>query len=264
MTTAARNLATMTLLGCLTLIGVPLASAQDEPAFKLRWFGQSFFQLETPGGKRVVFDPHNIPEFGRAIVRADIILQSHLHSDHTQITAVEDYKAARIFPGLKAGKSNRTTDWNRVDESVGKIHIRSVPTYHDTEEGMTRGKNSAWIVEAHDVVFCHLGDLGHELTDSQIKAIGPVDVLMIPVGGIYTINGSQAKRVVEQLKPKRFIIPMHYAVPNYDELLSADEFLDEQPNVKNLTDRNELVIPVEAKNAPPAIVLLGWKPKAAP
>lgn len=254
------------LLGscCLILALTVHAPAQDEPTFKLRWFGQSFFQLETPNGKKIVFDPHNIPEFGRSIVRADIILQSHLHSDHTQITAIEDHKAARIFSGLKAGKSNRPAEWNLVNEQVGKVRVRTVPTYHDTEEGMTRGKNSVWIVEANDVVFCHLGDLGHELTEAQIKAIGPVDVLMIPVGGIYTINGSQAKRVVEQLKPKRFIIPMHYAVPNYDELLSADEFLDEQPNIKNLTDRNELIIPVESKNEPPVIVLLGWKPKAVP
>lgn len=264
MNRTTRKLAFAILFGWLCLIVAPPVPAQDEAAFHLRWFGQSFFQLETPGGKKIVFDPHNIPEFGRSIVKADVILQSHLHSDHTQVTAVEDYKAARIFPGLKAGKSGRPADWNRVDEMVGKVRIRSVPTFHDTEEGMTRGKNSVWVVESHDVVFCHLGDLGHELTAAQVKAIGPVDVLMIPVGGIYTINGSQAKRVVEQLKPKRFIIPMHYAVPMYDELLSADEFLDEQPNVKTLTDRNELVIPVEAKNEPPAIVLLGWKPKAAP
>lgn len=239
--------------------------AQDEPAFKLRWYGQSFFQLETPAGKKVVFDPHGIAEFGRPVVKADIILLSHLHTDHTRVDVIEDAKAARVFPGLKQEKSSRPADWNKVDERIGKIRVRSVPTYHDTEQGISRGKNTVWVVEANDLVFVHLGDLGHELTDAQVKAIGPVDVLMIPVGGLYTINGTQAKRVVEQLKPKRFIVPMHYAVPGYDELLSADEFLDEQPNV-NKRNGNELVIPADAEKVPdsPTIAVLGWEPKPAP
>ena len=237
--------------------------AQEPKAATLRWYGQSFFQLETASGKRIVFDPHAIPEFGRHVVQADLILCTHLHTDHAQVGIVENYKSARVFNGLKEGKKGRPAEWNIVDEKVGPIRIRTVGLYHDSREGMERGKNAAWIVEADGLTYCHLGDLGHELTPAQVKAIGSVDVLLIPVGGIYTLNGELAKRVVAQLKPKRIVVPMHYAVPGYDELLTPEEFLDEQPNVKKLTTTNELSIPLEAKVDAPAIVLLGWKKEEA-
>src|SRR5438105_11530675 len=99
-------------------------------------------------------------------------------------------------------------------------------------EGLQRGKNTVFIIEVDGWKIVHLGDLGHLLTPKQIKAIGPVDVLMIPVGGVYTINGSEAKEVIAQLKPRQYIIPMHYAVKGFDELLPADEFLEDQKNVK--------------------------------
>lgn len=257
-------LLTITLSPCLLVpLSLP-AAAQDAPAFKLHWHGQSFFLLETPAGKKVAFDPHAIVEFGRPVVSADMILCSHLHSDHTQVEAIENHKAARVFRGLEASKPGRPPAFNKVDEKVGNVRVRSVQTYHDPEQGLSRGMNAVWVVEANGLVFCHLGDLGHELTDAQVKAIGPVDVLMIPVGGLYTINGTQAKRVVDQLKPKRFVLPMHYGVPEYDELSSAVEFLDEQPDVKIMTDGNELVIPVEAGDAKPAVVVLGWRAKMVP
>ena len=115
------------------------------------------------------------------------------------------------------------------------------------------------MVTAPGLTVCHLGDLGHELTDEQAKAIGPVDVLLVPVGGIYTINGEQARAVVAKLNPKRFVVPMHYGVPGYDDLLGPDEFLDGLANVRRTPDANELVIPADAPAGPPAVVVLGWK-----
>ena len=92
---------------------------------------------------------------------------------------------------------------------------------------MVRGRNGIWVIEMDGLHIVHLGDLGHMLTDEQLKEIGPVDVLMIPVGGIYTLNGTDAKKVIEQLKPKRYIIPMHYGIPKvFEDLLPLDEFLD--------------------------------------
>jgi L-ascorbate metabolism protein UlaG (beta-lactamase superfamily) len=96
------------------------------------------------------------------------------------------------------------------------------------------------------------------LSNAQLKAIGPVDILMIPVGGVYTINGSEAKQVVEQLKPRYFILPMHCGTRVYEDLLSAEEFLDEQKNVKK-NNTNELSIEVGMKQpAEPTIVVLHW------
>ena len=256
----------MTRLICAAAVLVSAATfatpaAGQGPAkdFKLRWFGQSFFQLETPAGKKIVFDPHAIPEFGRPVVSADIILISHLHNDHAQVEAVEGYKSARVFYGLKEKTKGKVPDWNKIDEKVGGIHVRTLGTYHDADGGMQRGKNAVFVVEAEGLTFCHLGDLGHELSPEQVKAIGPVDVLMVPVGGIYTINGETARKVVAELKPRLFVVPMHYGVAGYDDLLPVDEFLDGLANVKKIPATNELVIPADLKADAPAVVVLSPK-----
>jgi L-ascorbate metabolism protein UlaG (beta-lactamase superfamily) len=241
------------------------AAAQD-PARKvtLRWYGQSFFQLETSIGKVVVFDPHAIPAFGRPAVFADVVLISHTHNDHNQPEVLENAKAAQVFRGVVEDKPGRQ-EWKAIDQKVGQIRIRTLATFHDPVNGMQRGKNTVWIVEADGLVFVHLGDLGHELTPEQVKAIGKVDVLMVPVGGIYTLNGEQAKKVVAQLKPRLYVLPMHYGVPGFDAVLGPEEFLDGQKNVKRMPETNELAIPVDVKTPDaPTVVLLGWKKADAP
>src|SRR5262245_6255702 len=235
---------------------------KDEPAakeVKLRWYGQSFFQLETANRFRIVFDPHAIPHFGRALVRADFVLISHPHNDHDQLGALESkVKDSDVYRGVVEPKPGRQ-EWKAVDEKRGQIRFRNLGTYHDAVNGAQRGKNSIWIVEVDGLTFCHLGDLGHELSDAQVKAIGKVDVLMVPIGGIYTINGEQAKRVIRQIKPRRFVLPMHYGVPGYDDLLGPEEFLEGEKNVKKMLATNELAIPLDMTADVPTIVLLGWQ-----
>ncbi|HYH64505.1 MAG TPA: MBL fold metallo-hydrolase [Urbifossiella sp.] len=246
------------LLALLAAVAAPSAAQEPPAAATLRWYGQSFFQIETAGKQLVVIDPHAIPAFGTPRVNADVCLVSHPHNDHAQPEVLGE--KGRIFLGVTSSPDGKKTDWARVDEKVKGTRVRTVATYHDTTMGLTRGKNAIWVVEADGLVFCHLGDLGHELSPDLVKAVGPVDVLMIPVGGIFTINGEQAKRVVDQLRPKRFVVPMHYGVPGFDDLAGPEEFLGEFKAVRRMTDTNELVIPVDAK-APeaPDVVLLGWK-----
>lgn len=251
------TLAAMALL----VAGAALAEAPPAPtgpALKLRYFGLSMVQLETPGGKRVVFDPHAVPELGRNLLSADIVCCSHLHSDHTQLQAVENPQAARVFQGLTPGAKGKPPEWKAIDERVGGIRVRTVGLFHDAEEGLARGKNSAFVLEIDGLKVCHLGDLGHDLDAAQVKAIGPVDVLMVPVGGVYTLNGDGAKRVVAAIKPTRVVIPLHYGLPGFDELPGPEEFLDGQANVKRLPG-NELVIEMgtSAPKEGPAVVLLG-------
>jgi L-ascorbate metabolism protein UlaG (beta-lactamase superfamily) len=257
-----RPAALLLLLPLSALLAPPSAAQEPPPAATLRWYGQSFFQLETAGKQLVVFDPHAIPAFGTPRVNADVCLVSHPHNDHAQPEVLGE--KGRIFLGVTTSPDGKKTDWARVDEKVKNTRVRTVATYHDAAMGMTRGKNAVWVVEADGLVFCHLGDLGHELSPDQAKAVGPVDVLMVPVGGIYTINGEQAKKVVDQLRPKRFVVPMHYGVPGFDDLAGPEEFLGEFKAVRRLTESNELVIPVDAK-APeaPDVVLLGWKKREA-
>jgi len=98
------------------------------------------------------------------------------------------------------------------------------------------------------------------LTKEQVKEIGPEDVLMIPVGGVYTLNGSDAKEVVAKMKRKKYILPMHYGTKVFDDVLTADEFLEDQKkeNIKR-KDTNQLEIDWDFKPAEPEIVLLDWK-----
>ena len=265
---------TMLLTGTALLVGFdsslvtrhsPLSAQEPARKCTLRWYGQSFFQLETSIGKSVVFDPHAIPTFGRHRVSADVTLISHQHNDHNQKEILEN--RGRVFEGVVADPRTGQTQWKTFDEKVGLIRVRNLGTYHDPVNGLQRGKNSVWIVEVDGLVFVHLGDLGHELTPDQVKAIGKVDVLTVPVGGIYTLNGDQAKKVVDQLKPRLYVLPMHYGVPGYDDIQGPEEFLGEfdKKYVRKTPETNELVIPLDAK--PPehvTVVQPGWKKADAP
>lgn len=246
----------------------PAARGQEpkEKSVKIRWLGQSFFQFESAEGRLVVIDPHAIPAFGRPMVPAEFILISHPHDDHALVETVEapdkkdaKFKEGDIYRGVIETKNGKQ-EWKPVNEKRGNIRVRNVATYHDTVNGMQRGKNSVWVIEMNGLTLCHLGDLGHELSAEQVKAIGKVDVLMVPIGGIYTINGEQAQKVVEQLKPRLYVLPMHYGVPGYDDLAGPEEFLDgvKKDRIKKLPETNELVIPVDAQADAAQIVLLGW------
>src|SRR5918995_6670265 len=135
-------------IAILAVAAFALTAPAQEKAARLRWYGQSMFQLETSLGKKVVFDPHAIPEFGRNVLDADIVVCSHLHNDHTQLAAIQDPKAARVFHGLEETKKGRPAEWKKIDEKVGQVRVRTVGTFHDPNEGLDRGKNSVFVVEA--------------------------------------------------------------------------------------------------------------------
>jgi L-ascorbate metabolism protein UlaG (beta-lactamase superfamily) len=233
--------AVFALIGCLLAVSVASPQVEKQAAkapppgkLTVSWHGQSFFDVKSPAGTVFVFDPHAIPEYGRLVgVTPDLILMSHNHNDHTQTSMFENMKekgdkAPKIIRGLIQGDDGRET-WNIVDETFRDLHITSVGAYHDDVRGMKHGLTDIFIVEVAGWRFCHLGDLGHDLSAKQLKAIGPVDVLMIPCGGIYGLNGNDARRVVEQIKPKQYIFPMHIGNARYDDLLPVDEFIDDNP-----------------------------------
>jgi L-ascorbate metabolism protein UlaG (beta-lactamase superfamily) len=165
---------------------------------RVRWHGHSCFEVATDD-ITVVTDPHDGKSLGiRApIVRADVVLVSHDHFDHAAVRVVD-----------KPGADVITTPASRT---IDGLTVRGVETYHDVNEGESRGGNIAFVFTLGEVTFCHLGDLGHVLTPEQVEAIGPVDVLFIPVGGVFTIDGTSAWDVIKLLKPK-IIVPMHYRV----------------------------------------------------
>jgi len=222
--------------------------------------------LETSKGTRIAFDPHMIEAFGRQTIKADVVLMSHPHPDHVRLEAIENRAQSKAIEGIKVpsgavpeGGPVARAQWNAIDEQFKDVRIRSVGTYHDTMQGLRRGLNTIFIVEFDGMKLVHLGDLGHMLTEEQLRSIGPVDVLLIPVGGVYTINGEQAKKVLAQLKPKKYVLPMHYGTRQFDDLMPPDEFLDGQKNVEKRLATNEMTLDPAFKPEEPVTVLLGWK-----
>jgi L-ascorbate metabolism protein UlaG (beta-lactamase superfamily) len=248
---------------------------KDGATVKIFYHAHSFFRIESSKGTTVIIDPHLIEVYGRPVnekgdpldLKPDIVLMSHFHTDHTQVGVITDdkaFKAAKFFNGLKGSPKN--SEWNEVDTTIKDVKIRNVGAYHDDQQGLKYGKNSVWIIEVYGWKIAHLGDLGHELDADQLKKIGPVDVLMIPVGGIYTLNGEQAKRVVDQIKPKEFVFPMHCGNKIYDDLLTAGEFFEKFPKAKVTVSDDNVIQLYEGRKGEqrprPTVIQLRYWPKA--
>jgi len=175
---------------------------------KIRCFGHSCFYLTSKSGTRILTDPF-APSVGYKVpdVEADIVTVSHNHYDHNNVKAVKGDLVVYNKEGLYESKD---------------IRIKGISTYHDEFKGKKRGSNIVFSIKIDGINVCHLGDLGHIPDDLQITEIGEVDILLIPVGGTFTVDSAQAKRVVELLKPK-VIIPMHYKTPELSFKLEAVE-----------------------------------------
>lgn len=219
----------------LTLLCLPvvLATALAVPGDDVRisWHGQSFFEVVSSKGTKVVFDPHGIENFGKTAVNADLVLLSHPHTDHVRVDVLANAGKFEVVRGWKEQQdSAQRVAFNPVDQAFKDVRITSVPSFHDDQNGLRRGINTIWILEVDGLRIAHLGDLGHVLTKAQLRALREIDVLMIPVGGVYTINGSDAREVARQVNPRRLILPMHHGTKAYEDLLPVDEFIDEQPS----------------------------------
>jgi len=144
---------------------------------------------------------------------ANIITISHQHRDHNNYDALTGEPLVIKGPGEYETKG---------------ISIKGILSFHDNKEGKERGTNTIYIIEIEGIKICHLGDLGEEkLNDTQIEEINGVDILMIPVGGIFTINGEDAVEIINQIEPK-LVIPMHYKIPGLNiKMDGVDVFLKE-------------------------------------
>jgi len=165
---------------------------------RVRWHGHSCFEVANDE-VTVVTDPHDGKSLGIQTpkVRGDVVLVSHDHFDHaaTRVVAKPESRVITAPDHLR----------------VGGLKVRGVETFHDSSEGQSRGGNIAFVFILEEVKFCHLGDLGHALTPKQAKAIGKVDILFVPVGGVFTIDAAGAWEVVRMLDPG-IVVPMHYRV----------------------------------------------------
>ncbi|HJX35952.1 MAG TPA: MBL fold metallo-hydrolase [Dehalococcoidales bacterium] len=210
---------------------------------EITWLGHSCFKLK---GKQatVITDPFS-PATGYTLgkVTADIVTVSHPHPGHSYVQGVADEPRVLKSPGEY--------------ESAGVLTV-GVHTYHDNEKGAQRGKNTAFVIDVDDVMICHLGDLGHVLTAEQVAEIDGVDVLLIPVGGVSTIDAVQAAQIVRQLEPK-IVIPMHYKTEaEKKDLETADRFLKEM-GVKEAIAQPKLLVNKSSLPLTMQVVMLSYK-----
>ncbi|MGD0576875.1 MAG: MBL fold metallo-hydrolase [Candidatus Staskawiczbacteria bacterium] len=183
---------------------------------KIYWAGQSCFQISVSTSKDhsadIVIDPYD-EKIGLKLpnLSADIVLVTHNHFDHNNVKAVKGEPFVIDGPG---------------EYEVKEVFINGIPSFHDDKEGKERGQNTIYVIEAEDLRFCHLGDLGQKLlTDEQLERIDAIDVLMIPVGGGPTIDSSTAQKIISQIEP-RIVIPMHYKLPKLNmEFDDVSKFL---------------------------------------
>jgi L-ascorbate metabolism protein UlaG (beta-lactamase superfamily) len=183
----------------------------------ITWLGQSAFKLQdkiSSDGITVVTDPYGketglkMPSF-----EADIVTVSHDHLDHNNVEALRGNPFIIDCAGEYDTKG---------------ILIEGIDSYHDEEEGKLRGGNIIYRIEIDDISIVHLGDLGHILSNEQLEKLVGTDILLVPVGGKYTLDAKKAVEVISQIEP-RIVIPMHYKVDGlaYEDFDSIEKFIKE-------------------------------------
>jgi L-ascorbate metabolism protein UlaG (beta-lactamase superfamily) len=183
----------------------------------ITYLGHSSFKIR---GKKisVVTDPFDPEMVGLKYPRlkGDIVTVSHNHQDHNRSDLVKGVKKILDSPG---------------EYEIMEVSVIGISTLHDSKKGSLRGKNIIFIIDIDGISLAHLGDLGHKPTESQLELLEDVDVLMVPVGGEYTIGPTLATEIVQDVGAK-VILPMHYNFPGlnqkeFSKLASIDLFLSE-------------------------------------
>lgn len=177
---------------------------KEEETMKLTWLGHACFLLEQDG-YQIVTDPYTGVEGYPALeVSAHEVVCSHHHFDHDAVDRV------KLLPPAKS-----------------PFAVREVETCHDDQGGTLRGTNTIRVFTAGGVSVAHLGDLGHQLTAAQLAAIGPVDAVLVPVGGVYTVDAAGAKAICDAVGAG-CVVPMHYRHAPYGlpNVAGVEDFLN--------------------------------------
>lgn len=204
----------------------------------ITYLGHSSFKIKTKTAT-IITDPYDPDMVGMKFPKtsADIVTISHDHGDHNKVDLVKDVKKVVDGPG---------------EYEISQISIFGYRTYHDNKKGELRGKNTVYLIESEEMSILHLGDLGHKPDQAMIEKFGDVGILMIPVGGEYTIGVAEAVEVVSLIEP-HIIIPMHYNHPDlksnaFGKLSTKDEFLKEMSLPVETADKFSIKsIPEEQK-----------------
>ena len=212
---------------------------------KVKWLGHASFLITSDKGTRIITDPYQTGgalKYAEVKEPADVVTVSHEHFDHNKVDGIPG--KPQVYKG-------------GAPLEVKGVKFTGVATYHDENKGKDRGPNTITCMEMDGMRLCHLGDLGHTLSPSEVAQIGRVDVLLIPVGGFYTINAAVATEVAGKLKAK-VVIPMHFkndrcAFP----VGGVEEFV---AGKKNVTMVNGTEVEFKADKLPAAAQIMVLKP----
>ncbi len=179
---------------------------------KITWLGHSSFKLEESTGTVVVTDPyHSYVGYEMPKTDANIVTVSHTHNDHSFVNSVG---------------GNPTVIDSAGAYEISGVHILGITTYHDDAKGSIRGENTVFRYRMDGVDICHMGDIGEDCNVMLVESIMPVDILLLPVGGTFTIDAAQAKEYVDRIMPD-VVIPMHYKTKDCEfDIDKIDNFLD--------------------------------------
>ncbi|MEE8156389.1 MAG: MBL fold metallo-hydrolase, partial [Phycisphaerales bacterium] len=216
----------------------PAAADPGKPV-AVRWWGQAFVTIETYWDLTVAIDPYATRiGYEDPRITADVVLVTHSHADHSNINLLGTGASSVI--GLDDNGNVVSIDMvldrlpNQDEPTVAAyspsaqysdhaVRFRTIASFHDDQSGNRRGNNAMFLVAADGVRILHCGDLGQtKLTEDQLRQIGSVDVLLVPVGGVYTVDGEQATGIVDQINP-RYVVPIHYKTPQLSIVLHTDE-----------------------------------------
>jgi L-ascorbate metabolism protein UlaG (beta-lactamase superfamily) len=190
---------------------------------KIKWYGHAAFLITSNQGVRIITDPYESGAYGGQLAygkikdEADIVLTSHDHADHNDTGSLPGSPEIIKGGGTKTAKG---------------ISFKGIASYHDPSKGSERGANTIFTFSVDTIRVCHLGDLGHSLSDKELAEIGPVDILFIPVGGYFTIDSKEASQVGEKVKPK-VLIPMHFKTDKCGfPIAPVEDFLKGKKNIR--------------------------------
>lgn len=189
---------------------------------QITWFGQSCFLIKSYDGVVILTDPFD-NKIGYKPYNgfADVVTISHHHFDH-------DY-------------TKNLSEDTKIIDSTGvfnfqNVKIEGIPSYHDKVKGAARGNNTIFVFQVDNLRICHLGDLGYILNDDEINLLGDIDILLIPVGGNFTINAREAAELCRKLQSK-IVIPMHYKTSLISlPLDGVDKFILEMKNGEKMIE----------------------------
>jgi len=210
----------------------------------IEYLGHSSFKIKDSNNTALIIDPFSPASTGLKWSKqeAQILAITHGHDDHSYVDGVTGFEGVP----LSAGRVNENAFlvYGPGEYEINNIQIMGIPSFHDSKKGEERGQNTIYLITIEGVTIVHLGDLGHDLPDNLLDELSSANILMLPVGGVYTINHTVAEKILNDISPN-IVVPIHYKVDGmtdtFNEVDVVDKFLANVDS-ENLSKESKLKI----------------------